>query len=319
MYKLSNFSNVKILIVGDVMIDKYLWGEVTRISPEAPVPVVRLEKTSLIAGGAANVAANIAGLGATPYLIGVVGDDSEGASFAEILTSANISADYLICQKNRGTTVKTRIIAHRQQLARLDQETTEELSENGETAIWQKFCELAGKMDGIIISDYGKGVLTSSLTRRLIRYAKDRGKTVMVDPKGRSYQKYAEATLITPNKFEMAEVGGCADTGIEELSRAGQKILAELKLEAVVITRGEEGMTLIEKNQKPLTLSAAGRKIFDVTGAGDTFIAALAVAVGAGEDYRTACEIANTAAGLAVEEIGTTRIMFNALKEELEK
>ena len=318
MYKLKNFSRVKVLVIGDVMIDKYLWGDVTRVSPEAPVPVVRLQKTSLIAGGAANVAANVAGLGGVPYLVSVAGNDAEGLHLAEILENSNVSPQQIIFADGRQTTVKTRIIAHNQQIARLDQETLDEIDKNAERAVWEKFCGIADEADIFVVSDYGKGVLSESLLSNLINYAKKRGKIIMVDPKGLNYGKYRGATVITPNKFEMAAVCGCHPASVRELSHAGRKLLSELDLKAVVVTRGEEGLTLIEPQTEPLTLAAVGRKVFDVTGAGDTFIAALAVAVGAGENLRRAAEIANIAAGLSVEVFGTTVIYYDELKKHIE-
>ena len=318
MYQLKDFSKVKIVVIGDVMVDKYLWGDVTRVSPEAPVPVVRLQKTSLVAGGAANVAANAAALGATVYLIGVVGDDVEGANLAKILEDSKVSAGHLIKAGQRPTTVKTRIIAHNQQIARIDLETHDRINRVEEKAVWEMFCEIAPEAGILVISDYAKGVLSDALLADLINYAKERGITVVVDPKGRDYRKYRGATVITPNKFELAEVGGCRADSVEELSRAAQKLVSDLGLEALVITRGEQGMTLIEADQKTFNLAAVGRKVFDVTGAGDTFISTLAVALGAGENYRTAAAIANIAAGLAVETFGTTTISFKYLKENLD-
>ncbi|MGI8467818.1 MAG: D-glycero-beta-D-manno-heptose-7-phosphate kinase [Pyrinomonadaceae bacterium] len=319
MYNLDNFSKVRVLVIGDVMIDKYLWGDVTRISPEAPVPVVRLKETSFIAGGAANVAANVAGLGATARLIGVVGDDVEGEIFTGILEKSGVSARHVVKSATRQTTVKTRIIAHNQQIARLDQETVEELNGQEEHFVRENFRAAAAEADILVVSDYGKGVLNQSLLASLITYAKEKGKTILIDPKGLDYSKYRGATIITPNKFEMAEVCGCGTTNTAEISRSGRKMLEDLELKAVIVTRGEEGITLIEKGRKPLTLKAVSRKVYDVTGAGDTFISALAVAVGAGENFRAASEIANAAAGLAVEDVGTTVIRINKLSRRLER
>lgn len=317
MYNLDKFSKVKVLVIGDVMIDKYLWGDVSRISPEAPVPVVKLKKTSFIVGGAANVAANITGLGATAYLIGVVGDDAEGQIFTEILEKNNASSEYIVKSQNRPTTVKSRIIAHNQQIARLDQETSEPLTEEEEEEVWNNFQKLAATVDVIIISDYAKGVLSLPLLSRLIKSGVDHKKPLLVDPKGRDYSKYKNATLITPNKFEVAEVYGCGADDIQEVIAGGQQLLTDLNLTAIIITRGEDGMTLIEKDCLPQTFDAVSRKVYDVTGAGDTFISALAVAVGADNDLVTASRIANTAAGLAVEIVGTTSIKFSDLQRSL--
>jgi D-beta-D-heptose 7-phosphate kinase/D-beta-D-heptose 1-phosphate adenosyltransferase len=313
MYKFDNFSSVKVLVVGDVMIDRYLWGEVSRISPEAPVPVVRLKKTELIAGGAANVAANIAGLGATPFLIGVIGRDPEGKVFPQILSSANVSPDYLVTSQNRRTTIKTRIIAHNQQIVRLDQETTGSLTALEQGKVWAMVEKVSDTVKVIVISDYNKGMMGENLVSRLIKYGKKHGKTVIVDPKGKDYTKYKNAAILTPNKFEAADACGLEGTGKETLAKAGWELLLRLKLNALLITRGEEGMTLFEKNKRAGQLKALARNVYDVTGAGDTVIAALAVAVGAGENYFGASEIANAAAGIVVGEIGTTTIKLKDL------
>jgi rfaE bifunctional protein kinase chain/domain len=314
MDELEGFSKVKVLVVGDVMLDKYLWGDVFRISPEAPVPVVRLKNTELIAGGAANVAANIAGLGATAYLLGVIGDDTEGSVFPEVLSKANVSANHLVKIKNRQTTIKTRILAHNQQIARIDQETTERLTPDEEKQVWHRAEAILEEIDVILISDYNKGILTESLVSRLIREGKAHRKTILIDPKGKDYSKYRGATIITPNKFEVSEI--CAvDMTEESLRTAGKKLLKELEIEALLITQGEEGMTLFERDKPAVHLGAMARDVYDVTGAGDTVIATLAVAMGAGRSFQQAAKIANTAAGLVVRELGTTTIKFELLKE----
>lgn len=319
MYNLERFSKVKVLVVGDLMLDRYWWGTVTRISPEAPVPIVRLKNSTFAAGGAANVAANVAGLGAEAFLIGLVGADEEAKQFTEALSQANVSADYLICSKNRPTTVKTRIVAHNQQVLRLDQEENGELSEGESKDSLDKLSEIVNKTDIIILSDYAKGFLTETILSGLITLAKEKNIPVLVDPKGKNYRKYVGATLLTPNKKEAAEACNLEEDQEELVEVAGNKLIAELNLTALLITRGEEGMTLLKSDRKPLNLKASARKIFDVTGAGDTVIATLAVALGAGNSLEKSAEIANTAAGLVVEQVGTTAIKFTELKNALTK
>lgn len=321
MNKLENFAKVKVLVVGDVMVDKYLRGDVTRISPEAPVPVVRLKETDYRAGGAGNVAANIAGLGATAHLIGLVGDDFEGRVLRDVLEKAGVSSKHIVKSKtqNLQTTVKTRIIAHNQQIARLDTETIEELEASDEKGIWENFQEVISDCNLIVLSDYAKGVLSQSLLSRLIEYGRVNKKPVVVDPKGKDYTKYQNASIITPNKFEIAEACNCRSDQTDELAAAGQKLISDLNLAAVLITRGEEGIMLIENNREPLILGAVGRRVYDVTGAGDTFISTLAVALGAEESLSRAAFIANTAAGLAVEEVGTTIIKLKDLQSVIEE
>jgi rfaE bifunctional protein kinase chain/domain len=273
------FSKVKILVVGDVMLDKYLCGEVDRISPEAPVPVVRLTDTNLVAGGAANVAANIAGLGATAFLVGITGSDDEGDLFPKVLDNSGISGKYLVKSDERPTTVKTRIIAHNQQIARIDQESINILSEVEEENVWLKIDKLLKSVDVVLLSDYNKGILTENLTSRLIRKANELGKPVLVDPKGKSYSKYMNATIITPNKSEVAEVCELEGDIEKQLDEAGQNLLTSLKLNALLITRGENGMTLMQRDGETVDFKTVAREVFDVTGAGDTVIAALAVAL----------------------------------------
>lgn len=319
MYNLENFEKVKVLVIGDVMIDKYLWGEVRRISPEAPVPIVNLKNQTAVAGGAANVAANIAALGAKPYLFGVVGKDSDGESFGEILKKSNVSAKYLFGISNRQTTVKTRIMAHNQQIARLDQETISELTLGEEQKLFAKIKKFEKIINIIIVSDYGKGLLSKSLLEKVLEFAQLNDIPVMVDPKGRDYGKYKGATLLTPNKFELAEVCGEDAESYTKLEGSALKLLQNLDLKFLVVTRGEDGITLFKKDEKPETIKALKRKVYDVTGAGDTFISALAVAYAAGNDIQAACKIANTAAGLVVEELGTTTLNLKNLWNSLGK
>jgi D-beta-D-heptose 7-phosphate kinase/D-beta-D-heptose 1-phosphate adenosyltransferase len=311
----QEFSKVKVLVVGDVMLDRYLWGEVTRISPEAPVPVVSLKKTDLIAGGAANVAANIAGLGARAYLVGVVGNDAEGNLLPGVLADSGVSGEHLIKINDRPTTVKTRIVAHNQQIARIDQETTIGLTEREIERIWRKIYKLLNEVSVVLVSDYNKGLVSEKLILRLIKKAKLKGKLILIDPKGKDYSKYSGATMVTPNKFEVAQVCGLDGDFEQRIEWAGLSLLSKLNLKALLITRGENGMTLFETDKSPLTLKTLARHVYDVTGAGDTVIATVAVMLGAGADFSQAAEIANAAAGLVVEEIGTTVIKIEQLKK----
>lgn len=319
MYNLERFSKVKVLVVGDLMLDRYWWGTVSRISPEAPVPIVRLKNSTFAAGGAANVAANVAGLGAEAFLVGLVGTDEEAKQFSEVLLQANVSADYLIFSENRPTTVKTRIIAHSQQVLRIDQEENNELSEQESVNYLQIISELINKTDIIILSDYAKGFLTEIILSSLITLAKEKDKPVLVDPKGKNYRKYAGATLLTPNKKEAAEACNIDEDQKELVETAGNKLISELNLSSLLITQGEDGMTLLQVGQEPVNLKASARKIFDVTGAGDTVIATLGVALGAGNSLEKSAEIANIAAGLVVEQVGTTAIKFTELEKALTK
>jgi rfaE bifunctional protein kinase chain/domain len=318
MLSLEGFSQVKVLVVGDIMLDRYWWGTVNRISPEAPVPIVRLQKSTFAVGGAANVAANIAGLGAEAFLVGLVGKDEEAKSFSEMLLKTNVSDEYLVYSETRPTTVKTRIIAHNQQVLRLDQEENTEIGEFETQQCLRNIDELIEKTDVVIISDYAKGLLTEKILTRLITTASKKNKPVLVDPKGKNYTKYAGATLLTPNKKEAAEACKLDESQKELIEIAGNKLIAELDLKSLLITQGEDGMTLLQNKKEPLHLKASAREIFDVTGAGDTVIATLSVAIGAGNSLENSAEIANIAAGLVVEQVGTTAIKINELKNALQ-
>jgi D-beta-D-heptose 7-phosphate kinase/D-beta-D-heptose 1-phosphate adenosyltransferase len=316
---IQKFSDVKVLVIGDVMLDQYLWGSVERISPEAPVPVVKLQKTSLVLGGAANVAANIAGLGAKPILIGAIGVDNESKLFKPLLDKLKISPANLVKIKNRPTTIKTRIVAHNQHVVRIDQENNQYLSKTDEEKVWKKIEEAIDKTEIIIVSDYAKGVLTENLLSRLITTAKQKRKKLLVDPKGNDYKKYKGADILTPNRFEAAQACHLPADGQEIVEQAGEMLIKNLNLESVLITQGEDGMTLFQKGGKPFHLDALARKVYDVTGAGDTVIAAFGVSLGSGSDLLEASEIANISAGIVVEEIGTTTITLEKLQNFLEK
>lgn len=314
---LDSFANTKVLVIGDVMLDRYWWGSVSRISPEAPVPVVKMDTMTLAAGGSANVAANVAGLGATPILVGIIGDDAEGEMLPEVLSNVGVSHEQLIKIKGRPTTVKTRIIAHSQQMARIDQETDANLSTKDEEGVWLKIEALIKDSQAVVLSDYAKGFLSDRLLRRVIDFANNSGVTVLVDPKGKDYTKYRAASLLTPNRREAADACGLEENTQQMVDVAGNKLLADLELNSVLITQGEDGMTLFRKNGEPFHLNTLAREVYDVTGAGDTVIASLAVAIGSGADLETAAKIANTAAGLVVEQVGTTAISLTELQKAL--
>jgi D-beta-D-heptose 7-phosphate kinase/D-beta-D-heptose 1-phosphate adenosyltransferase len=314
---IEKFSDVKILIVGDVMLDRYLWGSVTRISPEAPVPIVNINKTSLIVGGAANVAANVAGLGARPILVGVTGRDAEAEVLAETLEKSKISSEYLFPVNQRRTTIKTRLVAHSQHVVRFDQETAVPMTADESDSVFEKMEYLIGEASLIIISDYAKGFLTASFLTRLITLGRKLNKLILVDPKGKDFFKYKGATILTPNRREAAEATGLEENGQDLVDRAGKKLLDDLSLEAILITQGEKGLTLLQKDSEIFHLEASARNVYDVTGAGDTVIAGFAVALGAGADYIEAAKLANMAAGLVVEQIGTTAVTREMLEIEL--
>ncbi len=316
---LDNFANVKVLVVGDIMLDRYWWGSVKRISPEAPVPVVELQKSTFAPGGAANVAANIAGLGATAHLVGVIGTDHDADTLVDLLGKAHVLDGSLVRVVNRQTSVKTRVIAHSQQVVRVDQETTSEFSDEDHENIWKSIGAILPQINAVVVSDYAKGLLSPSLLWRLIDTARSHGKMILVDPKGKNYLRYKGASLITPNRREAAEACNLNEDMPDLVSIAGNQLLNELDLEMALITQGEDGMTLFQKDKEPLHLGTAAKEIYDVTGAGDTVIASLGVALGAGLEFVEAARVANLAAGLVVEQVGTTAITRKMLEPVIDK
>ncbi len=307
---------VRVLVVGDVMLDRYHWGNVSRISPEAPVPVVRLERTTIAAGGAANVAANIVGLGATVRLFGLIGDDAEGDVLRQEIVRAGVGGDDLFAVRQRPTTVKTRIVAHGQHVVRLDQEDSAALDGPAEDELNTRIGAALPSASIVIVSDYAKGMLSDAILARLITSARRLGIPVLADPKGKEYGKYAGATMVTPNQKEALDA--CGLDSENSLEAAGRKLLTDLDLESVLITRGEAGMSLFRGAGGPVSFAARARTVFDVTGAGDTVIAALGTALGTGVGLLAAVEFANLAAGIVVEQIGTTAITASLVREYLD-
>ncbi len=315
---LEKFKDIKVLVIGDVMIDRYQWGTVSRISPEAPVPIVALEKSSVVAGGAANVAANVAGLGATPTLFGITGNDEDAKLFPNILKNSNIREFKLVKVNDRPTTVKTRVIAHHQQIVRMDQESTAPISIEKVKALLNQIEIYIEANDIIVISDYGKGFLTEELLTGLITLASKYNKIIAVDPKGKDYSKYKGATILTPNQKETIEACNLENYSEHLLENSGRELIEKLSLEAILITQGENGIKLLEKNKETVQLRSTARKVFDVTGAGDTVIATLAVCIASKMSFRESTEFANLTAGIVVEQIGTTAInkelLLNSIK-----
>ena len=307
---LDEVRNVRLLVVGDVMLDRYWFGEVSRISPEAPVPVVKVERLEERLGGAANVARNAVALGARTALLSVVGDDEAGRSLSRLLEEGEIDAGMHV-DRDIDTTVKLRVIGRQQQLLRIDFETTP--SHEILQAKLADFEQRVVQADVVILSDYGKGGLTHIAD--MIQIARSHDKPVLVDPKGDEWGKYAGATVITPNRSELREVVGRWSSEDELLAKA-QKLRGELGLEALLVTRSEEGMTLFADDgihHQP----AQAREVFDVSGAGDTVIATLAVMLAAGADWAEAIRIANVAAGIVVGKLGTAVVTREELAAAL--
>lgn len=305
------------LVIGDLMLDRYLIGEVDRISPEAPVPVVLLKQQNERAGGAANVAANLALLGINTTMAGVIGNDAEGRALLQMLEALHINSDAVMSSDQRPTVTKTRILGGHQQMMRLDMESRSAFTQSEtETLLKQIDTALAKKPSVVILSDYAKGVLSETLCRQVIEQAKSLGIPVLVDPKGRDYSKYRGATALTPNKKETAEACGVAITDHENLLKQATKLRDALGLEFLAVTRGEEGISLLEKSET-VHIPAAAKQVFDVSGAGDTVIATLAAGLIHGLSHYQAFELANIAAGIVVGKVGTVPITREELLAEL--
>jgi D-beta-D-heptose 7-phosphate kinase/D-beta-D-heptose 1-phosphate adenosyltransferase len=306
-------------VIGDVMLDRYWWGSVSRISPEAPVPVINLERTSSKPGGAANVALNAAALGASVTLLSAIGYDPEGEELATALNSRGVSADSLIRVPGRRTSVKTRIIAHSQQVTRVDSEQVDQLSEDTSSLLLEHFNKALGTSDAVIISDYAKGTLSDDMLRMVIEKANILERHILADPKGKHYQKYSGATILTPNRREAAEACKLDESDPEVVRKSGETLLKECGLKHVLITEGEHGMTLFGNGNKPYHLDASVHQVYDVTGAGDSVIACLGVAMAAGVPVREACNLANAAGGISVQQVGTHAVTFEELQKELKR
>jgi D-beta-D-heptose 7-phosphate kinase/D-beta-D-heptose 1-phosphate adenosyltransferase len=297
---IRRFGKKRVLVLGDLMLDRYIWGDVSRISPEAPVPVVEVRSDSLQLGGAGNVAHNIESLGAAPLLAGVVGDDAEGRWIKSRMPAKSKG---ILVDRRRPTIVKTRIVAHHQQIARVDLERKGALAE-GLIASLAKFVREAD-YDGLLISDYNKGIVNPDLMADVLAAAGERKSPVFVDPKVENFRLFSPVTLITPNHFEAEKVVGHPCRTDAEVDRAGAEIMALISCRYLIIKRGEQGMTVFQQGKKPIHIPTVAREVFDVTGAGDTVIAAAALALLAGGTIEQAATIATAAAGIVVGKIGT--------------
>ena len=299
--RIPDFSQTRVVVVGDVMLDRYLFGSTARISPEAPVPVVHVHETDDRPGGAANVAVNLASLGVSTRLLGVVGADAAADALKKILAARGIVCDFS-CATDRPTITKTRVQSRGQQLIRLDEENATAMP--GDTMV-NALREALDGAGAVVLSDYGKGALSDVVG--LIAACRDAGVLVLVDPKGSDFSKYRGASVITPNQSEFEAVVGACATDEELVSRA-RALLEQLDLQALLITRSEKGMLLLEAGAEPVYLSTQAREVYDVTGAGDTVIATLAGALASGEDFSSSAALANVAAGLVVRKIGVATV-----------
>ncbi|KAA3636095.1 MAG: D-glycero-beta-D-manno-heptose-7-phosphate kinase [Calditrichaeota bacterium] len=313
----SKMGKSKILILGDIMLDEYLFGAVNRISPEAPVPVVEVTSDKFLLGGAANVGANINRLGDEPLLVGVVGEDEASIKLSQLLKKRDISSNYLVNDSSRQTTIKTRVIAGNQQIVRYDRENRHELDAVVEEKVLAVFRSNLDKISAVVISDYGKGMITLSLLDKVIELCIQNDIFIAVDPKETHFHNYKKVSLITPNHHEAGFAYGKRISTEDDLLEVGNGLLKKLQAKSILITRGADGMSLFRDGYKPSHIPTFARKVFDVTGAGDTVIATFVSAVCAGADLIEASIIANAGAGITVGEIGTASVTPDLLEKEL--
>ncbi len=314
---IDGFADQRLAVVGDCMVDRFLWGRAERISPEAPVPVVRLERTTAKLGGAANVAHNIKALGASVVLVSITGRDDTAERLRQLLAEQGIDGDGLLEMEDRPTTVKSRIIASNQQVVRTDVEAADPLDEGQGRRLLERFADL-GPFDGVVLSDYGKGVLTGAVLDGLIAEARGSGAVVAVDPKLGDFAQYRGVSSLTPNQREAELACATRITDHEDLVRVGKTLQQRCDAETLLITRGEQGMALFHRDGACDLLPTRATEVFDVTGAGDTVIAAYTTALAAGASPLAAANLANHAAGLAVREVGTAAPGADALRKALE-
>jgi D-beta-D-heptose 7-phosphate kinase/D-beta-D-heptose 1-phosphate adenosyltransferase len=308
----GGFCHGPIMVAGDLMLDRYFWGEVERISPEAPVPVVRIDHTTYAPGGAANVAANLRGLGCSASLIGPVGADEDGQRLIHLLQTAGADTTGVVSTPGRPTICKTRIHGGRQQMLRLDIERAGELAaEVQERLVGSVKAQLPGAW-AIILSDYGKGTLSDSVCQRIIEYARERCIPVFIDPKGLDYKKYAGASALCPNRLELATATAVSSVELELLLERGQQLRSDLRIDYLVATLGELGIALLDDSGTH-RFPALAREVFDVSGAGDTVIATLGAALAGGLDLHDAIRLANLAAGVVIRKVGTVPISKDEL------
>jgi len=315
---IKRFNSLKILVIGDLILDEFIWGNVRRISPEAPVPVVEVERESLRLGGSANVVNNLNALGCKVALCGVVGNDLNGSRLTGLLKEMDVDCSGIVEKKNRPTAIKTRVIARHQQVVRFDKEKAFPASRQTRERIIAYIKAVAGSLDAVIISDYGKGVISKELLEDLIPMITAQKIPIAVDPKLLNFPFYKGVTVITPNHHEAAEASGFDTEDGENILKAGKALLKKQDSDSILITRGENGMSLFEKSGDITHIPTVARDVYDVTGAGDTVIATVALALASGASMKEAAFMSNYAAGIVVGKLGTATTSVDALITAIE-
>jgi len=323
MNKLINiveqFKNKKILILGDIMLDKYIWGEVSRISPEAPVQIVNVVKENYVPGGASNVANNISALGAKSYMVGVVGNDSTKDKLVQELKKRNIDVSGLIKDENKRTILKVRVLGRNQQLLRFDYEKKGYIGKYTEEKMFDIIAQKIEEIDAVIVSDYAKGVITKSLMEKLQTLCSKNNKIIVVDPKPQNKDFYKNVTLITPNHTEAHNMTHLPEENFSdaEMEKLGKKLLEDMNSN-ILITKGEKGMSLFEKDGKITHIHAFAKEVYDIIGAGDTSVATATLALASGASFEEAAIVANHAAAITVGKVGTSTVDIEELKNSIE-
>ena len=315
MIDIDKFKDLRVLVIGDLMLDEYLWGRVDRISPEAPVPVVAVERQSHTLGGAGNVINNLSAMGAQVFAMGTVGTGPAGRDVLKKLDALGVDVTGVISEPDRPTTRKTRIIASSQQMLRIDREVKHIISADTIGALTGIIAGYIGKMDLVIISDYDKGLVTRELVGRTVDLAKQAGVMTLADPKSMDFSKYLGVTVLTPNKKEAAIAAGMQLLSVENMDKAAAKIMAQAGLEKLLITCGKAGMVLYETAKPSITIESKARQVFDVSGAGDTVISILGLGLASGATFEAAAGLANLAAGIVVAKVGTATASIDELKQ----
>ena len=301
----ARFSGRRLLVLGDLMIDHYLWGRVERISPEAPVPVVEVQRETSSLGGAGNVAANLAALGAEPVLVGLVGEDVRAQQLLEAFAARQVATHAIVRDPSRPTTMKTRVIAHSQQIVRADWESRADVEGPALRDLLAVLTREMAGVDALVVSDYGKGVITRPVLDAAIGLAKAKGIPIAVDPKESHLDAYHGVSILTPNQYEAGNMMAERIRDEASLMNVGWGLQRRLDVECALVTRGPDGMSLFERGGRYTHLPTVAREVFDVTGAGDTVVSVVALALAAGADYPSACFLANHAAGVVIREVGT--------------
>jgi len=315
--KFPDFQNGKVIVVGDIILDRYIWGDVARISPEAPVPVVRVQRQTMNLGGAGNVAMNLKGLGCPQVLLGAIGKDEAGRQVVDLLEESDIPHT-LITRSNHPTTTKTRIIGHNQQLLRLDAEETDLIGPDHTKQIKKLFEQSLPAASAVILSDYGKGTLSPEISAHVIEACRAKQIPVFVDPKGVSWECYQNAFCITPNSSELNQIAPFEDNNDNQLGKQALKTIKRLHLNCLLVTRGAHGMSLFKPGKKSRLIATQAQEVFDVSGAGDTVIACVAAAYGAGLSMSEAAELANLAAAIVIGKVGTQPIDAVTLRQAIQ-